>query len=90
MNEVTVEQALAMVKERTEAWKSTAELFLHNNVSVFVKDINGNIYFGDILLVGEDTLMIECFGPPKRLGRKETIYWSLVAELEQYNSGGDT
>lgn len=72
------------IRNKIERWKATAEIFLKNDTKVFVKDIDDNIYFADILLVCDDTLTIECFSPMHRRGQKFTIYWPLIVEFDEY------
>lgn len=74
----------AKVTEQIEHWKATAEIFLNKNIKAFIKDINNNLYFADILLVGEDTIRISCFGPEQRKGMKVTLYWPLISEFDYY------
>ncbi len=74
------------VKENMERWKATAELFLRDDKKVFIKDTGDNIYFADIILVGEDTITIQCFGPEQRKGEKFTLYWPLVIEFQEFKS----
>ena len=72
------------IKEKTERWKLMAEIFLKNDTKVFVKDVGGDIYFADIILVGDDTLTIKCFGPEQRKGEKFILYWALILEFEDF------
>ena len=72
------------VKERIEQFKILADDLIKNNKSVFIKSLNGDIFFGDIILNGEETLLIECFSPQQRKGQKFTIYWSNVEHLDVY------
>ena len=76
------------VKEKIEKWKLTAEIFLKDDVRAFVKDTSDNIYFCDIILVGEDTLTIQCFGPPQRKDEKKVLYWPLISEFDEYSGEG--
>ena len=73
-------------KDKVERWKATAEIFLKNNISVFIKDIDNNFYFGDILLVGEDVISIKCFSPKDRAGQKFNLYWMLIKDFEEYKA----
>lgn len=68
-----------------ERWKATAELFLKNNEPAFVKDLSGDIYFCDILFVGDDTLTVQCFGPEQRSGKKFVLYWTLIEKFDKYD-----
>jgi len=72
------------ITEQIERWKATAEIFLHKDIKAFIKDINDNIYFAKILLVGEDSLRIQCFGPKQRAGQKYTLYWPLITDFSLY------
>lgn len=72
------------VKEKVERWKATAELFLSNDIPVFIKDTSDNFYFGYIILVGENTLKIKCFSPEDRKGLSYTLYWTLISKFEEY------
>ena len=74
--------------ERIETWKVTAEIFLRKDVRTFIKDASGNFYFCDIILVGEDTLTIQCFGPEQRKNEKIILYWPLIIDLKEYKEGG--
>jgi hypothetical protein len=75
---------MVTVTEKIERWKATAEIFLKNNIKVFIKDIENNFYFGDILFVGDDLIEIECFSPAHRRGQKCYLYWTLIEELDKY------
>lgn len=71
------------VKEKVEGWKATADLFLEKDIRVFVKTFDGNLYFGKILMVGEETLLLDCFAPKQRIGHRK-IYWTLISRFEGY------
>ncbi len=71
-------------KEKVERWKATAEIFLKEDKKIFIKDIEGNFYFADVILVGENTIMVQCFAPQQRQGEKITLYWTLISKLDEY------
>lgn len=71
-------------KDKVERWKATAEIFLKKDIPVFIKDLDDNFYFADILLVGEDTISIKCFSPKDRSGQKFNLYWTLIKDFEEY------
>ncbi len=71
------------IKEQGERLKVLAEILLKKNKRVFIKDIDNNIYFADILFVGEDTITIQCFNPIQRRGQKFFLYWALIVLLEE-------
>jgi hypothetical protein len=72
-----------MDKDRIQRLRETADLFLQKDKNVFIKDINGNIYFCKILLVGEETLRIDIHGPMQRAGENATLYWPMIVKLEE-------
>ena len=82
--ELQTKTKMDTIKEMIERWKATAEIFLKTDVKVFIKDSSNNYYFADILLVGEDTITIQCFGPPQKKDLKFTLYWPLITELKEY------
>lgn len=75
------------VKIMIERWKATAEIFLKEDIKVFIKDSSDDYYFADILLVGEDTITVQCFGPKQKAGEKFRIFWPLVVEFKEFVEG---
>lgn len=71
--------------DKIERWKLLADLFIKNNSRVFIKEINGDLHFCDIILVGEDTVEIENFAPEQRQGKRERIYWVEIETFEEYS-----
>lgn len=69
---------------RISAWKNLAELFLKENKRVYLKDFNDDYYFADILLVGEQTILIKCFAPSDRKDKKITLYWAAIKRFAEY------
>lgn len=67
-----------------ERWKDAAEIFLRENKKVFIKDTEGNIYFADIIFVGEDSIRIICFAPSQRKNKKITLYYPLITNFSEY------
>lgn len=72
------------IKEKIERMKATADILLSNDKPVYVKDTSDTYYFGHILLIGDDTLTVQCFGPGLRKGMKVTLYWPLIIKLVEY------
>lgn len=75
---------MVTVKEKMERWKATAELFVKEDTQAYIKDLSGDLYFCDILIVGDETLTIQCFGPEQRKGQKFVLYWMLIEKFEKY------
>lgn len=72
------------LKSKIEGWKNFTEQLLKDNKRLFIKDLNNDFYFADVLLVGDETLMIQCFAPESRVGRKFTLYWAQIERIEEY------
>jgi hypothetical protein len=70
--------------EKIERYKVLADEFLKNDIRVFIKDINENYFFADIILVGEDKLTIQCFAPEKKKGMKFYLRWSEIMFFDEY------
>lgn len=70
-----------------ERWKALAEILLKNDERVFIEDIDGTYYFADIILIGEDSIIVQCFEPEDRKDQKFTLYWPLVKRLKKYEVG---
>ena len=75
---------MGKIKENIERLKLLSEDFLNKNKKVFIKDHNGNYYFADILLVGEDSIHLKCFAPVQRIGEKLSLNWYSIVILEEY------
>jgi hypothetical protein len=76
------------IKERMEHWKLLAEVYLKEDKRVLIKDIDNNWYFADILIVGEDTIEIQCYAPEQRAGQKIVLYWALITCFELAKEDG--
>jgi len=75
------------VTEKIERFKLKAELFLKEDIKAFVKDVYDNYHFCDILLVGEDWLMVKHF-KGKKEGEKVRILWADILVLDEYREVG--
>lgn len=79
--------ATETVTERIERLKLKAALFLKEDIRAFIKDVYDNYHFCDILLVGEDWLLIHHF-KGSRMGEKTRIFWPDIIEISEYREGG--
>ena len=73
------------IQEKITRWKDKAEVFLENNIKVFIKTIEGAYYSGDILFVGELTLTV--YDNVKKKNCK--IYWLDVTLFEEFEKEKD-
>lgn len=77
------------MEKKIEQWKILAELYLKENIKVFIKDFNDTWYFADILIVGEDTITFQCFEPEDKRDKKFTLYWQEISFFDKYKNKGD-
>jgi len=78
------------IKEKIRSWKLLADLFLRKNIKVFIREFNGNIYFGKIILNSEDSITIDIFGPEQRANTREKIYWYQISDFDKYKEKEET
>ncbi len=71
------------VNNKLERLRAKAELFLKEDIKVFLKTYDNDYYFCNILLVDEDYITIYNFRG-KRKGEKNRLLWLDVDELEEY------
>ena len=71
------------IKEKVERIKAKADLFLKNDIKVFIVDTLDNYYWCDILSVGEDYLFVQHFTGKKKF-EKERILWLDIIKFEEY------
>jgi hypothetical protein len=72
------------IKDKAERMKVLAELFLKEDKRVFIIDINNEWYFADILIIGEERLLIQCFSPEQKKGLKFDLPWISIIKFEEY------
>jgi hypothetical protein len=69
---------------KIERWKLLADVFIKNNTTTFIKEINGDLHFCYILINGDDSILIENFNPEQRRGKQERVYWFLIQDFDKY------
>lgn len=72
------------ILERIEKWKLLSEIFLNENLSVFIKEENGDVHFCNIISYNNEYVTIKNFGPEQRYGKTEKLYWLLIREFDKY------
>jgi len=73
-----------MVKDKIERWKILANIFLNRNKKIFIKELNEDLHFCEIISVNEDSITIKNFGPEQRADITEEIYWVQILEFDEY------
>ena len=76
--------------EKIERMKALGEIFLKEDLPIFVKDMTGDLFFGKLLLVSEDSFTMECTGPYQRNGQKVRLFWAMIVNFEEYIERGDS
>jgi hypothetical protein len=71
-------------KDKVNGWKNFAEQLLKDDKRVYIKDLNGDYYFAEILLVGDEKLTIKCFAPDTRAGKTFYLSWALIYRFDEY------
>ncbi len=77
------------LKDKIERWKLLADILIRQNKKAFIKEINGNIHFCNLILNDEDHIIILNFGPEQRAGVKERIYWVQVEDFNEYKENNN-
>ena len=77
------------VMDKIERWKLLAKLFIQKNTKAFICEINGDFHFCTIILVDDDSISINNFGPEQRARTKEKIYWLSISEFDEYKERGN-
>jgi len=67
---------------QTESFKKTAELLYENDLPVFIVDIFGNYYFGEIVMIGDLRLTVDNTAG-KRKGERSYFLWSQIRFIDE-------
>lgn len=79
-----MEKVIESIKERIERWIILSEQLEKEGKSIYIKDIHGSYFYANIVLIGEEKITLDCFGPEQRKGEKETIRWIEVIKCVEY------
>lgn len=77
------------IKERILQWQLLAEQWFSENQNVFIKKLNGNIYFCKIVLVGETKVLVDIYAPEQRAGKRESIDWLEIERFDKVKEEGE-
>ena len=75
------------IKEKIERWIILAEQLDTEKKSIYIKDVNDNYFMGDIVLIGEEKITIDCFAPEHRNETRQEIRWVNVSKFVEYDAG---
>lgn len=65
-------------------WRLLASILWDKNKKAWIKEINGDLHFCDIILVSENYILVKNFGPPQREGKTDKIWWVKIADFDEY------
>lgn len=71
----------------TQHLKQKTEIFLRNNIKVFIKDIYGLLYFCYIKEIFDDWVIISPF-KGNQAGERIRILWIDIDKLDEYREVG--
>lgn len=70
------------IRERILQWQLLADQWLGENKNVFIKELNGNIHFCKIILVGETKIAVDNYAPEQRAGKRDYIDWLNIEKFD--------
>lgn len=72
------------LKQKIERWVLLTEQLFEEGKSIYIKDVSGNYFMGDIILIGDDKITVDCFSPKQREGKREQIRWVSIVKCVEY------
>ena len=71
------------IRDRVLQWQLLAEQWFSENQNIFIKTINGDLYFCKIVLVGETKITVDIYAPEQREGTRDYIDWLNIITFEK-------
>lgn len=71
------------VKEKVLKWQLLADRFVNDNSNVFIKEINGDLHFCKIVVVGETKVCVDNYAPVQRAKTRDYIDWLQIETFEE-------
>jgi len=71
------------IKEKVLRWQLLAEQYFQDSENIFIKTLNGDIYFCKIVLTGETKITIDAYAPEQRAGKREYLDWLNIEKFEK-------
>ncbi len=71
------------IKEKVLQWQLLAEQWFGENQKVFIKKLNGDIYFCKLVMVGETQIGVDVYSPEQRAGTREYIDWLEIDKFDK-------
>lgn len=76
------------IKERVLQWQLLADKWFSENKRVFIREINGNLHFCKIVMVGETKITVDNYAPEQRAGKRDYIDWLMISEFDLVREEG--
>lgn len=73
-----------MVMDNIQRWKLLGRILLDQNKRIFIKKINGDLHFCEIILISEDYIKVKNFGPEQRRDKEDKIYWVQIEAFDEF------
>ena len=71
------------IKDKVERIKEKADLFLKNQIPIFIENIYGDYFFCEIIKINSDYLIVKNF-TGKRKYETDKIYFLDIIKLDEY------
>jgi hypothetical protein len=71
--------------EKIERWVLLAEDLKEEGKKAFLKDIEDNIYFCEVLSSDDKKINFKCVGPPQRAEKIFELRWLEIKKFEEFN-----
>jgi len=75
---------MEMVMDKIQRWKILGKILFDQNKKTFIKKINEDLHFCNIILLSEDYILIKNFGPGQRKDLEEKIYWAQIIDFDEF------
>jgi len=76
------------VMDNIQRFKLLGKILLNQNKNAFIRKINGDLHFCEIIFISENSIKIKNFGPEQRKDREEEIYWVQISEFDEFKEEG--
>ena len=76
------------IKERVLQWQLLADQWFSENQNVFIKELNGDLHFCKIVMVGETKITVDNYAPEQRAGTRDYIDWLNIETFDLVREDG--
>ncbi len=76
-----------MLLEKILRWKLLAEQYQKEDSKVFIKKINGDLHFCNIINFTDTKITVDNYDPQQRAGTRDYIDWLQIESFEEVKNG---